>query len=67
MQLRQIWVALSQTRQTVMYSTVSPSLILPPSRQTAHGAVSLSLGAERECDARELWIAITRDDARSAA
>ncbi len=67
MRLQQSWIALSQTRKTVMYTTVTPSLVLPPAQQTPGGAVRLTLGDQADADGRDLWIVITRDDARSAA
>ena len=67
MHLRQVWIALSKSKQTVMYSSAEPSLILPPVPEHADDAVTLALGSQEPSGAQGFWVAITRDDTRFAA
>ena len=62
MGLRQTWLAVSNSKSTIMFSASPSNVVLPPLTKGSKTYVRLDLGSQSKAQPNDFWLAISQED-----
>jgi len=61
MRMRETWLALSRSKRTVMFSSASAPIALPPRETVYDGLIVMKVGARQTLDTENVWFVVSEE------
>ena len=61
MRIRETWLALSRSKKTILFSSASAPISLPPRQTVYDGVVVVKVGSCEDLQADDLWFAVSEE------